>query len=62
MVIEVDGLIHDFTADRDEARNEYIRSMGLKILRIPASEIMRDILAVADGLLRMCGPSTAQPG
>ena len=40
LVIEVDGLIHDFTAARDEKRDEYMRGSGLKIVRVPASEIM----------------------
>jgi very-short-patch-repair endonuclease len=60
LVIEIDGLIHDFTRDRDERRDEYMRSLGLTILRIPASDVMADALSVANGLVRLCGPSTAQ--
>jgi very-short-patch-repair endonuclease len=60
LVIEIDGLIHDFTVERDEARDEYMRSLGLKIIRIAASDVMADALSIADGLLRLCGPSTAQ--
>ena len=60
LVIEVDGLIHDFTAARDEKRDEYMRGLGLKIVRVPASEIMVNPSSVADGLLRRCGPSTTQ--
>jgi very-short-patch-repair endonuclease len=60
LVIEIDGLIHDFTVERDGARDEYIRSLGLSVLRIPASDVMRDALSVADGLVRLCGPSTTQ--
>jgi very-short-patch-repair endonuclease len=60
LVIEIDGLIHDFTIERDQKRDEYIRGLGLKIIRIPASEVMADALSIADGLVRLCGPSTAQ--
>jgi very-short-patch-repair endonuclease len=60
LVIEVDGQIHNFTIRRDEARDMYMRNMGLEILRIPAADVMRDALSVADGLVRLCGPSTAQ--
>ncbi|MFL6743460.1 MAG: endonuclease domain-containing protein [Sphingomicrobium sp.] len=62
LVIEIDGTIHDFTVDRDELRDAYMRSLGLSILHIPASEVLRDALSVADGLVRLCGPgpSTTQ--
>ena len=52
LVIEIDGQIHDFTVERDCARDEYIR---------PALDVMRDALSVADGLIRLCGPSTTKP-
>jgi very-short-patch-repair endonuclease len=58
LVIEIDGMIHDFTVDRDQARDEYMRALGLRILRIPAADVMADAYCIADGLLRMCGPST----
>ena len=60
LVIEIDGLIHDFTFERDKTRDEYMRALGLAILRIPASEILADPVSVADGLVRRCGPSTTQ--
>ena len=58
LVIEIDGQIHDFTVERDATREGYIRSLGLSIIRIPASEVMADALSVAEGLVRLCGPST----
>jgi very-short-patch-repair endonuclease len=60
LVIEIDGRIHDFTVEHDAVRDDYIRGLGLNILRIPASEVMADAFSVADGLLRLCGPSTNQ--
>jgi very-short-patch-repair endonuclease len=60
LVIEVDGQIHNHTVDRDTARDDYIRGLGLRILRVPASEVMEDTKSVADGLVRLCGPSTTQ--
>src|SRR5438270_1865375 len=66
LVIEVDGMIHDFAvqADHDEARNTYMRELGLQIVRIPAADLMRDADAVAGSLVAMCagaaGPSTTQ--
>jgi very-short-patch-repair endonuclease len=60
LVIEIDGLIHDFTIKRDDRRDEFIRGLGLNILRISAAEVMMDALSVADGLVRLCGPSTTR--
>ena len=63
LVIEVDGMIHDSpaVAARDETRDRYMESLGLRIVRVPASEVIADAAAVADGLIRLCGPSTTQP-
>jgi very-short-patch-repair endonuclease len=66
LVIEIDGLIHDFEgpAAKDKQRDEEIRNLGLRIIRIPASDVFADANAVADGLIAMCvdlaGPSTTQ--
>jgi very-short-patch-repair endonuclease len=66
LVIEIDGLVHDFAAPaaRDEARNEYMRQLKLEIIRIPAANVFRDATGVADALIAMCaarvGPSTTQ--
>ena len=60
LVIEVDGQIHNFTVEHDEARDKYIRGLGLGILRIPAADVIADAASVADGLVRLCGPSTTQ--
>ncbi len=62
LVIEIDGLVHDFTVERDQARDEYIRGLGLKTLHIPARAVLEDAPSVADSLVRLCGPSTTHPG
>lgn len=64
MVIEIDGLVHDFedASLRDQRRDKYIESLGLNVIRIPAAEVLRDPGAVANAMLAMCsgsiGPST----
>ncbi|MES2136882.1 MAG: endonuclease domain-containing protein [Pseudomonadota bacterium] len=66
LVIEVDGLVHDFAepAQRDERRNLYMRELGLEVVRLPASDIFNDASAVAQNIIDMCsgfiGPSTTQ--
>jgi len=65
MVIDVDGAIHDFCQDADASRDDYLGSLGLKIIRIAATDVLADPEAVADGIYRLCrdggGPSTTQP-
>jgi very-short-patch-repair endonuclease len=66
LVIEVDGLVHDFAgpAEHDDRRNAYMRELGLEVVRIPASDVFRDASGVANSLLALCadavGPSTTQ--
>jgi very-short-patch-repair endonuclease len=66
LVIEVDGQIHEFAeaVAHDSHRDDYMRRLGLEIIRISAKDKFVDVDAVADGLIAMCsaqtGPSTTQ--
>jgi very-short-patch-repair endonuclease len=62
LVIEIDGQIHGYTIERDNKRNEYMQELGLRVFRIPASDVLADAQSVADGVIRLCGPSTTQRG
>jgi len=65
-VIEVDGATHDWRQDGDGRRDAYMESLGLKIIRIAAADVLADPEVIADGIYRLCeasvGPSTTQPG
>ena len=65
LVIEIDGASHDCHQAEDARRDEYMRSLGLRVLRVTAAEVLADPSAVADGLVSLCeevaGPSTTQP-
>ena len=55
LVIEVDGFAHD-TGDRperDERRDAWLRSHNLETVRIPASEVLKDAVAVAESIIAM---------
>ena len=55
LVIEVDGFAHN-TGDRpeqDQARDAWLQSQGLETVRIPASEVLKDSVAVADAIVAM---------
>jgi len=49
----VDGAVHgnDEAQKKDAARDRWLTSQGVRVLRIPASEIYRDLSGVADGIL-----------
>jgi len=47
LVIEVDGMIHEFQKEEDEHREEILESLGLNILRIKNEEV-KDIMKVLE--------------
>ena len=65
LVIEIDGAAHDYRQAEDVRRDEYMRSLGLRVFRVAAAEVLADPSVVADGLVSLCeealGPSTTQP-
>jgi very-short-patch-repair endonuclease len=52
LAIEVDGATHWDAASqaRDEARDRWLMSQGVRVSRIPASAIYRDLSQVTDGI------------
>ena len=50
VVIEVDGVSHDFKYDYDLQRDTFLRELGLNIIHIPDSDVKRDINAVINYL------------
>jgi very-short-patch-repair endonuclease len=53
LCIEVDGQAHGFgdRPFRDERRDAYLRSLGIRVLRVPASTVLEDPEAVAMWLI-----------
>ena len=46
VVIEVDGPVHDFSQEHDAVRQEFLESLGLKVLRFRNEQVLHDIDAV----------------
>jgi very-short-patch-repair endonuclease len=65
LVIEIDGALHNERQDADGKRDAYMSSLGLRVIRIPAGDVLADPEAIADAIYRLCedraGPSTTQP-
>jgi very-short-patch-repair endonuclease len=54
--IEVDGIVHDMgeNPEYDERRGARLREMGLEVVRIPATEVLKSPEVVADSLVQYC--------
>jgi very-short-patch-repair endonuclease len=65
LIIETDGAAHEQRQSRDQQRDAYMQSLGLKVVRFRATEILTDPEGTADAVMRPCsavaGPSTTKP-
>ncbi len=43
VVIEIDGFSHKIKGEEDTIRDEYLRSLGLKVIRIKVKDIMQNL-------------------
>ena len=53
MIVEVDGLAHDARVERDALRDEWLRGQGFVVVRVAASDVLKDADAVVDGVVRL---------
>ncbi len=54
LLIEIDGIAHDMgnRPERDERRDTELAAAGWRIIRIPATEVLKDAKATADALVK----------
>jgi very-short-patch-repair endonuclease len=66
LIIGIDGAAHDHRQPRDQQRDEYMQSLGFKVVHFRATEVLNDPEGSADAVMHLClaaaGPSTSQPG
>ena len=67
LAIEVDGAAHDMgrNPERDARRDAWLLGQGVRVLRIPASEVLKDVEAAKSFILSSCTeplPSTGFAG
>ncbi len=55
LVVELDGGYHADRREQDAARDEYMRSRGVEVLRISVSEFERDIPGALELIRRTAG-------
>jgi very-short-patch-repair endonuclease len=56
LAIEVDGIIHDMgeNPQRDAARDLALAKLGIRTIRIPASDVLKNSAEAAYAVIRMC--------
>jgi very-short-patch-repair endonuclease len=57
LIIEVDGSIHDYTQDEDAIRQEFLESLGLRVIRFSNGDVMRQM----EGVLERIGEMVVSP-
>ncbi len=63
LAIEIDGQVHSVEGQpkRDAVRDAYLRSRGLTIVRIPASDVLRNADEAAASLVTLVAPPLHHP-
>ena len=46
VIIEVDGPIHDYQAEKDAIRQEYLEGLGFQVIRFTNLQVLNEIDAV----------------
>ena len=56
IAFEIDGLSHDMGVrpQRDQKRDAELNASGIKVIRIPATDVLKDADSVADSMVRYC--------
>ncbi|NBB24357.1 DUF559 domain-containing protein [Porphyrobacter sp. SLTP] len=53
---EIDGVAHDLgdRPERDAARDAWLSAQGIRVVRIPARDVLKDPAQVAEAMALMC--------
>ena len=60
-VIELDGVSHDFKGEYDSARNDFLASLGLKVIHIQAKDVLSNVDDVIRNLEMTFGQNVPPP-
>jgi very-short-patch-repair endonuclease len=58
LIVEVDGGQHyqDEGSKRDKLRDDYIRNLGMRILRVSDKEVLQNLNGVVERIYEICNP------
>ena len=54
VVVEVDGEYHDYQFEKDKCREEQLKAMGYRVLRLSNDDVMRDCEMACVAIRRFC--------
>jgi very-short-patch-repair endonuclease len=54
LIVEVDGGIHDVQKDYDADREEYLISLGFRIIRFKNEEVMKNLEGILQRIVEAC--------
>jgi very-short-patch-repair endonuclease len=52
LIVEVDGEIHQYTKEEDAARQDFLESLGLRVLRFSNQEVLSKLDTVIENIRR----------
>lgn len=55
LIVELDGMSHDESGDRDEARRRWLEGQGYRVVRVTNWDVSEDLEAVARAIAREAG-------
>ncbi len=59
LCVEIDGPVHEDTAERDELRTRWLNGQGIRVIRFSMEEVETRPAAVIAAIVRAAAPSTA---
>jgi very-short-patch-repair endonuclease len=56
LAVEIDGIAHNLgdRPARDDRRDAWLHMQGIDVLRVSAAEVLKDVSAAADAIVRYC--------
>ncbi|MXP41774.1 DUF559 domain-containing protein [Altererythrobacter soli] len=56
LAIEIDGIVHDMgeRPELDARRDAFLRTQGIEVVRIPASEVLKSVKDTAEAIAACC--------
>ncbi len=55
LVVELDGMTHVGTGEKDDERTRFIESQGLRVVRFTNDEVVADAVLVTEAIARTAG-------
>jgi len=56
LAVEIDGIAHDMgeRPQRDAARDRFLESRAIAVLRLPATDVLKDVDGAAESIVAAC--------